>query len=52
MLAINLTVIALFYKEFKISAFDPALAMSVGINATPDALPLDGFGRADDGGVV
>ena len=34
MLAINLTVIALLYKEFKISAFDPALAMSVGINAT------------------
>ena len=34
MLVINLTVIALLYKEFKISAFDPALAMSVGINAT------------------
>ena len=34
MLAINLTVIALLYKEFKISAFDPALAISVGISAT------------------
>lgn len=33
-LALNLTVLALLYKEFKISAFDPALAMSVGINAT------------------
>ena len=32
-LAINLIVIALLYKEFKISAFDPAMAMSVGINA-------------------
>ena len=32
-LAINLTVIALLFKEFKISAFDPAMAMSVGINA-------------------
>ena len=32
-LAINLTVIALLYKEFKIAAFDPAMAMSVGINA-------------------
>ena len=33
-LALNLTVLTLLYKEFKISAFDPALAMSVGINAT------------------
>lgn len=33
-LALNLTALALLYKEFKISAFDPALAMSVGINAT------------------
>ena len=33
-LAVNLTVVALLYKEFKISAFDPAMAMSVGINAT------------------
>lgn len=33
-LALNLTVLVLLYKEFKISAFDPALAMSVGINAT------------------
>ena len=33
-LAINLTVVALLYKEFKISAFDPAMTMSVGINAT------------------
>ena len=32
-LAINLTAIALLYKEFKITAFDPALALSVGINA-------------------
>ena len=32
-LVINLTVIALLYKEFKISSFDPAMAMSVGINA-------------------
>ncbi len=32
-LVINLTVIALLYKEFKISAFDPVMAMSVGINA-------------------
>lgn len=32
-LAINLTVLALLYKEFKIAAFDPAMATSVGINA-------------------
>ena len=30
----NLLLIGLFYKEFKISAFDPALATTLGINAT------------------
>ena len=30
---VNLTVIMLFYKELKISAFDPALATTLGINA-------------------
>ncbi|MGD9721202.1 MAG: metal ABC transporter permease [Pirellulales bacterium] len=32
-LLINLLVVVLFYKELKISSFDPALAMSLGINA-------------------
>ena len=33
-LVINLLVVILFYKEFKIASFDPALAVSIGINAT------------------
>ncbi len=33
LLAVNLLVVALLYKEFKISAFDPALATSLGISA-------------------
>ncbi len=32
-LAVNLAVIALFWKELKISSFDPALATTMGINA-------------------
>ncbi|MEX2215610.1 MAG: metal ABC transporter permease [Phycisphaeraceae bacterium] len=31
---INIILIALFYKELKISSFDPALATTLGINAT------------------
>ncbi len=34
MFVINLGVLLLFFKEFRISAFDPALATTVGINAT------------------
>jgi len=30
---LNLTCVLLFYKEFKISSFDPALATTLGINA-------------------
>ena len=33
-LVVNLLVVILFYKEFKIASFDPALAVSIGINAT------------------
>jgi manganese/zinc/iron transport system permease protein len=33
-LAINLLAIVLFYKEFKIASFDPALATALGINDT------------------
>ncbi len=33
MFAANLIVLLLFFKEFKISAFDPALATTVGVNA-------------------
>ena len=33
-LAINLLLVSLFYKELKIASFDPAMAVSVGINAT------------------
>lgn len=32
-LAVNVTVITLFWKELKISSFDPALATTMGINA-------------------
>ena len=32
-LSVNLLVVVFFYKELKISSFDPALAMSLGINA-------------------
>jgi manganese/zinc/iron transport system permease protein len=31
---LNLIFVALFYKELKISSFDPSLAMTLGINAT------------------
>jgi len=34
MFAINLGVLILLFKEFRISAFDPALATTVGINAS------------------
>ncbi len=34
MFAVNLAVLLLCFKEFRISAFDPALATTVGINAT------------------
>ena len=34
MFVINLGVLILLFKEFRISAFDPALATTVGINAT------------------
>ncbi len=34
MLMINVAFVALFYKELKLSSFDPALATSLGINAT------------------
>lgn len=34
MFAVNLGVLLLLFKEFRISAFDPALATTVGINAT------------------
>ncbi len=33
-LAVNLLLVTLFYKELKIASFDPAMAVSVGINAT------------------
>lgn len=33
-LLLNLTVIGLFYKEFKICSFDPQMAAAVGINVT------------------
>jgi manganese/zinc/iron transport system permease protein len=33
-LLLNTTVVLLFYKELRISAFDPALATTLGINAT------------------
>ncbi|MAG17546.1 MAG: iron ABC transporter [Phycisphaerae bacterium] len=33
-MVVNLVLIALLYKEFKISAFDPALATTLGISAT------------------
>src|SRR5688572_31547560 len=33
-LAINLFVVVVFYKELKISSFDPELATTLGINAT------------------
>jgi manganese/zinc/iron transport system permease protein len=33
-LLLNLAVIALLFKEFRISSFDPALATTLGINAT------------------
>lgn len=33
-LILNAATVALFYKEFKISSFDPALATTLGINAT------------------
>lgn len=33
MLLVNLTLLGLFYKELKISTFDPALATSLGISA-------------------
>ena len=33
-LVVNLLAVVLFFKELKISAFDPALAKSLGINAT------------------
>ena len=33
-LLINLLVVVVFYKELKISSFDPALATTMGINAT------------------
>ena len=33
-LVVNLLLVTLFYKEIKIASFDPALAVSVGINAT------------------
>jgi len=33
-LLLNLTVVGLLYKEFKLSSFDPALATTLGINAT------------------
>lgn len=33
-LLLNAIVVALFYKELKISSFDPALATTLGINAT------------------
>lgn len=32
-LVINITVIGIFYKEFKISSFDPALAKTLGIHS-------------------
>ncbi|MDJ0780467.1 MAG: metal ABC transporter permease [Desulfosarcinaceae bacterium] len=34
MLAVNLLFVGLFYKELKITSFDPALATTLGINAT------------------
>lgn len=34
LLAANAALVALFYKELKISAFDPALATTMGINAS------------------
>lgn len=34
MLALNLLFVGVFYKELKITAFDPALATTLGINAT------------------
>ena len=33
-LAVNILLVTLFYKELKIASFDPAMALSVGINAT------------------
>lgn len=33
-LVVNITVIVLFWKELKVASFDPALATSIGINAT------------------
>ena len=33
-MVVNLLLVTLFYKELKIASFDPALAVSVGINAT------------------
>jgi len=33
-LLLNLLVLGLFYKEFKIVSFDPAMAMAIGINAS------------------
>lgn len=33
-LVLNLSLVTLFYKELKIASFDPAMAASVGINAT------------------
>ena len=33
-LVVNLLMVTLFYKELKIASFDPAMAVSVGINAT------------------
>lgn len=34
LLLLNLAVVSLFYKEFKICAFDPQMAAAVGINVT------------------
>jgi manganese/zinc/iron transport system permease protein len=34
LLLLNLAVVMLFYKQFKICAFDPAMAAAVGINVT------------------
>ncbi len=41
---VNLLFVVLFYKELKLSSFDPALATTTGFQRKFDALPVDGTG--------
>ena len=48
-LLINLTFLVVFYKELKITTFDPGLAAALGISPCPGTLQLNGYGIRDCG---